>query len=239
MGNLRKRLNMHRGEKPHKCNQCNYASSWTSNLRRHKKEHKGEKPHKCKECNYASIHASNLRKHLKTHSGKKSHKCNHCNFSSVHAQSLKYHLNIHNGENQTNATNVTTHPPGQIVCIPEVNFKTQPPASIGYWLFVVRPASVTSLFSTIWCFWAFKPYILCEDMILATFQCQHIFSCWVEPSLLLSSSCNVLLFDLCILYLRLIHGGDFELGIKSKFIRAGRPAGEKSPARQPCSGSSV
>ena len=53
----------------------------------------------------------------------------------------------------------------------------------------MRPIwSVTSpLISTIWCFRAYKLYIFCEDMILATFQCQHIFCCWVEPSLLLSS----------------------------------------------------
>ena len=49
------------------------------------------------------------------------------------------------------------------------------------------PASVTSpLISTIWCFRAYKPYIFCEDVILAACQCQHIFYCWVEPSLLLS-----------------------------------------------------
>ena len=70
--------------------------------------------------------------------------------------------------------------------------ETQPPASIGWValssVVVCRRASVTSpLISTIWCFRAYKPYILCEDMILATFQCQHIFCCWVEPSLLLSS----------------------------------------------------
>ena len=53
------------------------------------------------------------------------------------------------------------------------------------WL-VVRPASVTSpLISTIWCFRPYKPFIFCEDMILATCQCHH---CWVEPSLLLSIS---------------------------------------------------
>ena len=43
-------------------------------------------------------------------------------------------------------------------------------------IFTVRsfvcPASVTHpLISTIWCFWPYKPYIFCEDMILAT--CQH------------------------------------------------------------------
>ena len=76
------------------------------------------------------------------------------------------------------------------------NCETQPPASIG-WValsslvrssFVVCPASVTSpLISTIWCFRAYNLYIFCEDMILATCQCQHIFCCWVEHSLLLSS----------------------------------------------------
>ena len=113
------------------CNLCAFATSEASNLWSHLRTHSGEKVNKCNQCDYASFQAGNLRKHLKTHSGEKSHKCKHCNFSSVHAQSLKYHLNIHNGENQTNATSETTHPPGQIVCIPEVNFKTQPPASIG------------------------------------------------------------------------------------------------------------
>ena len=70
--------------------------------------------------------------------------------------------------------------------------ETQPPASIG-WVtlssvigrLVVCPAS--PFISTVWCFRAYKPYIFCEDMILATGQCHHIFCCWVEPSLLLSS----------------------------------------------------
>ena len=71
--------------------------------------------------------------------------------------------------------------------------ETQPPASIGWValssvVVVRRHASVTSpLISTIWCFRAYKPYVFCEDMILSTCQCQHIFCCWVEPSLLLSS----------------------------------------------------
>ena len=75
----------------------------------------------------------------------------------------------------------------------KLNCETQPPASIG-WVALSsvvrrRRASVTSpLISTIWGFRASKPYIFCEDMILASCQCQHIFCCWVEPSLLLSSS---------------------------------------------------
>ena len=62
--------------------------------------------------------------------------------------------------------------------------ETQPPASIGW-------VALSSMFvrPTIWCFRPYKPYIFCEDMILATCQCQHILCIhyWVEPSLLLSS----------------------------------------------------
>ena len=43
--------------------------------------------------------------------------------------------------------------------------------------FVVGPASVAPpLISTIWCFRPHKSYIFCEDMILATCQCQHMLS---------------------------------------------------------------
>ena len=56
----------------HKCNQCEYTSSWASNLRTLLKIHSGEKSNKCKQCDYASSQASHLRTHLKTHSGEKS-----------------------------------------------------------------------------------------------------------------------------------------------------------------------
>ena len=38
----------------------------------------GEKPNKCNQCDYASSDASNLRTHLKTHNGEKSNKYNQC-----------------------------------------------------------------------------------------------------------------------------------------------------------------
>ena len=40
------------------------------------------KPHKCNQCDYASSHASHLRTHFKKHSGEKSNKCNQCDFAS-------------------------------------------------------------------------------------------------------------------------------------------------------------
>ena len=40
-------------------------------FRDHLKKHSGEKPNKCNQCDYASIRASTLRDHLKKHSGEK------------------------------------------------------------------------------------------------------------------------------------------------------------------------
>ena len=42
--------------------------------------HSGEKPNKCNQCDYASYRAGDLRTHLKTHSGEKSNKCSQCDF---------------------------------------------------------------------------------------------------------------------------------------------------------------
>ena len=51
-GDLRKHLTTHSGEKPSKCNQCDYASSRAGNLRKHLKTHRRENP---QECDYAAI----------------------------------------------------------------------------------------------------------------------------------------------------------------------------------------
>ena len=58
---------MHSGEKPNKCNQCDYASSEASKLVRHLKMHSGEKLNKCNQCEYKFFRADTLKKHLKTH----------------------------------------------------------------------------------------------------------------------------------------------------------------------------
>ena len=68
-------LKAHSGEKLHKCNQCDFASSQSSSLRTHLKTHSGEKSNKCNQCDYAPIQAGDLRTHLKTHRGEKTNKC--------------------------------------------------------------------------------------------------------------------------------------------------------------------
>ena len=59
----------------HKCNQCEYITSFRrGSLRGHLKTHSGEKLNKCKQCDYASTQANTLRAHVNTHSGEKSNK---------------------------------------------------------------------------------------------------------------------------------------------------------------------
>ena len=94
---LRTHLKMHSGEKPNKCNQCDYASSRVGDLRAHLNKHNGEKSQKCNQCDYASSHAGHLRTHLKTHSGEKSNKCNQCDYASSQASTLRTHLKTHRG----------------------------------------------------------------------------------------------------------------------------------------------
>ena len=54
----------HTGEKPFKCDLCNYATSFSSTLVTHKRTHTGEKPFKCTLCSYASAHRVSLNAHM-------------------------------------------------------------------------------------------------------------------------------------------------------------------------------
>ena len=85
-GNLRAYLKTHIGEKPYKCNQCEFASSHAGNLTKHLIMHSGEKSNKCNQCEFSSSQAGHLRTHLKIHSGENLEKCNQCDYAPSIAQ---------------------------------------------------------------------------------------------------------------------------------------------------------
>ena len=51
--------------------QQEFSSLRASNLRMHLKTHRGEKPNKCNRCQYASSEAFKLKRHMKKHGGDK------------------------------------------------------------------------------------------------------------------------------------------------------------------------
>ena len=57
-----------------KCNHCDFASVHVGDLKRHLKTHSGDKTYKCNQCNYSTARGYSLKMHLKTHSGEKSYK---------------------------------------------------------------------------------------------------------------------------------------------------------------------
>ena len=65
------REQMKQKERPNKCNQCKYSSSYASVLRRHFKMHSGEKSNKCNQYDYPSSQAGHLRTHMKNTVGKR------------------------------------------------------------------------------------------------------------------------------------------------------------------------
>ena len=77
-----KHKRIHHGEKPYKCNICEYASKRKSDLIRHKRKHTREKPYKCDVCEYASAEKLSLIIHKRIHHGEKPYKCDICEYAS-------------------------------------------------------------------------------------------------------------------------------------------------------------
>ena len=59
----------HSGEKPYRCDHCDYAAIQRSSLFIHKMTHAEEKPFRCDHtgCKYASAQRGNLKRHKRTH----------------------------------------------------------------------------------------------------------------------------------------------------------------------------
>ena len=91
-------MNMHSGEKPFKCKQCNNTFSDAGSLTNHMRSHSNEKPFKCNHWNYASSNVGHLKSHSMRHSNVKPFKCYQCEYSFTDAGDLRNHILTHSGE---------------------------------------------------------------------------------------------------------------------------------------------
>lgn len=96
---LTNHVNTHLGVKPFQCKFCSFSFTTSGELIRHVRyKHTLEKPHRCDECGYATVELSKLRRHIRTHTGEKPYACPHCSYCSPDTFKLKRHLRVHTGE---------------------------------------------------------------------------------------------------------------------------------------------
>jgi uncharacterized Zn-finger protein len=91
----------HTKDKPHKCDQCSYATVELNKLKRHMRMHTNERPFLCTYCDYASRDTFRLKRHMRIHTGERPYVCPICSFSANQSNTLKGHMRLHDNPNST------------------------------------------------------------------------------------------------------------------------------------------
>ncbi|XP_054470199.1 BAF chromatin remodeling complex subunit BCL11B a isoform X1 [Anoplopoma fimbria] len=82
------------------CEYCGKVFKNCSNLTVHRRSHTGERPYKCELCNYACAQSSKLTRHMKTHGqhGKEVYRCDICQMPFSVYSTLEKHMKKWHGE---------------------------------------------------------------------------------------------------------------------------------------------
>ncbi|RZF43289.1 hypothetical protein LSTR_LSTR001550 [Laodelphax striatellus] len=84
------------------CLVCNKNFHSRQNLRRHLQTHTGEKPHRCDYCDLSFLRLSHLQRHVRVHTGERPYACTLCPKQFSRSDKLKSHMTMqHSGSTTT------------------------------------------------------------------------------------------------------------------------------------------
>ena len=89
---------VHKGEKPFKCDKCDYKARDRRTLTTHISLHTDKRPFECDQCVYKAKSRENLKTHKIIHTVQNPFECELCEYKTKMRYSLKIHQRIHTGE---------------------------------------------------------------------------------------------------------------------------------------------
>ncbi|XP_065417431.1 zinc finger protein 142 isoform X2 [Chrysemys picta bellii] len=92
------RAQQFKGEKPHKCELCDFTCRDVSYLSKHMLTHSNDKNYMCTECGYVTKWKHYLNVHMRKHTGDLRYQCNQCSYRCHRADQLSSHKLRHQGK---------------------------------------------------------------------------------------------------------------------------------------------
>ena len=80
------------GEKPFKCDHCEYRSYKKSCVKKHSMTHSEDKPYQCQYCDHKARFKADLEKHERTHTGERPFECEFCEYRAAVKSSVTQHM---------------------------------------------------------------------------------------------------------------------------------------------------